>query len=178
MDGGTTGPVVITKGDARVQGLKRFFTGQPCRHGHIAERLVSDGKCMECAREQQRTRPRTPEQIERQRQQVRDWQAANRDRDREHQKAYREGRGSFGWGTSKGDIIEPQIWARDDHTRREPVVDPFTKRVIRLVGWRGCMCCQRSFFSKDVKRVRICDECKETRGGNTERTVHLFRASI
>lgn len=29
-------------------GLKRFFTGIPCRNGHVAERRANDGKCAEC----------------------------------------------------------------------------------------------------------------------------------
>ena len=35
------------------QGLKRYFTGKPCKRGHVAERLV-DGGCIECDREDQR----------------------------------------------------------------------------------------------------------------------------
>lgn len=35
---------------AREQGLKRYFTGYPCAHGHIAERLVGNGGCTECSR--------------------------------------------------------------------------------------------------------------------------------
>jgi hypothetical protein len=26
----------------------RFFTGRPCKHGHVAERLISSGACVEC----------------------------------------------------------------------------------------------------------------------------------
>jgi hypothetical protein len=29
-------------------GLKRYFTGKPCKHGHVAERMVSNGCCVEC----------------------------------------------------------------------------------------------------------------------------------
>lgn len=39
---------IISLADAKAQGLKRFFTGLPCRHGHIAERYVTDGKCVRC----------------------------------------------------------------------------------------------------------------------------------
>lgn len=42
---------IITQQDAKAQGLKRYFTGKPCKHGHIAERLVSDSKCLKCAQE-------------------------------------------------------------------------------------------------------------------------------
>lgn len=29
---------------------KRYFTGKPCKQGHIAERLISNRVCIECAR--------------------------------------------------------------------------------------------------------------------------------
>lgn len=31
-------------------GKTRYFTGKPCRHGHIAERMVSSSNCCECLR--------------------------------------------------------------------------------------------------------------------------------
>lgn len=31
-------------------GLKRFFTGKPCLHGHVAERMVSSKGCIECSK--------------------------------------------------------------------------------------------------------------------------------
>lgn len=42
---------IISKKEAKERGLKRYFTGKPCKHGHIAERLVSNGDCRECAAE-------------------------------------------------------------------------------------------------------------------------------
>lgn len=33
---------------ATASGLTRYFTGIPCKYGHIAERLVSNGRCVEC----------------------------------------------------------------------------------------------------------------------------------
>ena len=37
--------------DARAQGLKRFFTGKPCKQGHIAERFTSSNTCIQCSQE-------------------------------------------------------------------------------------------------------------------------------
>jgi RNase P subunit RPR2 len=39
---------LITRDAAKAIGLSLFFTGIPCKHGHIAERMVSDGKCYPC----------------------------------------------------------------------------------------------------------------------------------
>lgn len=35
---------------ARANGDETYSTGEPCKHGHIAERRVLDGKCSECVR--------------------------------------------------------------------------------------------------------------------------------
>ena len=58
------------------------------------------------------------------------------------------------------EIIEPRQWPNDHGARREPVIDPnWNDRVVRRVGWRTCMHCQRWFFSRDVSRVRLHAEC-------------------
>jgi hypothetical protein len=33
---------------AAALGLTHYFTGEPCRHGHIAERYTNSGNCLEC----------------------------------------------------------------------------------------------------------------------------------
>ena len=45
------GPV-LSREDAKVLGLKRYFTGKPCPHGHIVERRVSTMKCIQCCRDE------------------------------------------------------------------------------------------------------------------------------
>jgi hypothetical protein len=39
---------VIGRSDAMAAGLNRYFTGQPCKNGHVAERLVSNWTCLDC----------------------------------------------------------------------------------------------------------------------------------
>lgn len=44
-------PPIISRADAEAAGLKRFFTGEPCRNGHVSERRVGgDGSCFVCQR--------------------------------------------------------------------------------------------------------------------------------
>lgn len=38
---------IITRKQAKEQGLTHYFTGKPCKHGHVAKRLVAGG-CVEC----------------------------------------------------------------------------------------------------------------------------------
>lgn len=46
----------LARAQARQRGALRYFTGIPCKHGHVAEREVSNGRCLECARIKQATR--------------------------------------------------------------------------------------------------------------------------
>lgn len=41
----------ISREDARAKGLKRFFTGEPCKRGHIDQRYVSTTWCVRCHKE-------------------------------------------------------------------------------------------------------------------------------
>jgi hypothetical protein len=40
---------VISRKEAKERGLKRYFTGKPCKHGHVAERFINR-ICVECSR--------------------------------------------------------------------------------------------------------------------------------
>jgi 5-methylcytosine-specific restriction endonuclease McrA len=40
----------ISRKEAKAQGRKRFFTGEPCPKGHVSERMVSNSNCVECLR--------------------------------------------------------------------------------------------------------------------------------
>lgn len=44
-------PKIVSREEAKAAGLKRYFTGETCKHGHIADRLVSNKGCMACAYE-------------------------------------------------------------------------------------------------------------------------------
>lgn len=39
---------ITTRSDAFKNGEKRYFTGKPCRRGHIMERYASSGQCVGC----------------------------------------------------------------------------------------------------------------------------------
>ncbi|WP_407305335.1 hypothetical protein [Acinetobacter sp.] len=42
--------MIIGKIDAQLKGLTHYFTGAPCKHGHLVNRLVTTGACIECAK--------------------------------------------------------------------------------------------------------------------------------
>ena len=40
---------VISRAEAKMRGLQRFFTGKPCRRGHVVERYTGNRNCIACA---------------------------------------------------------------------------------------------------------------------------------
>lgn len=74
----------ISRAEARDRGLKRYFTGEPCKYGHVSERTTSNTKCMACDRVTyaQRSQVRRP--------QMRAYQEANREACRRSAKAWKD----------------------------------------------------------------------------------------
>ena len=40
--------IVLSRAEAAACGLSRFYTGEPCKQGHCAERFVSNRQCVAC----------------------------------------------------------------------------------------------------------------------------------
>ena len=39
---------IVLRPQAKALGLKYYFTGKPCKYGHISERLLGNGSCYQC----------------------------------------------------------------------------------------------------------------------------------
>ena len=46
-------PTPSTRAQAIARGQPRYFTGEPCKAGHVAERTTVDRTCIECCRARQ-----------------------------------------------------------------------------------------------------------------------------
>lgn len=46
----------ITRKDAMSKGLRHYFTGEPCKQGHVAERIVDSCGCRQCRLESTRAK--------------------------------------------------------------------------------------------------------------------------
>ena len=79
---------IISRIDAKTFGLKSYFTGKPCKHGHVALRKTVNGTCKEC------------EKIG-----VEAWKAANREK---HLEAMRR------WGRNNPEKRRASVRARID----------------------------------------------------------------
>jgi hypothetical protein len=42
---------IISRKNAKKLGLKKYFTGKPCKNGHTSERYTITGICTECQKE-------------------------------------------------------------------------------------------------------------------------------
>lgn len=45
--------LIISKKEAKKEGLNLYFTGKPCRDGHFSDRYVANSSCVICARDKQ-----------------------------------------------------------------------------------------------------------------------------
>lgn len=92
---------MLNRDDARSLGLKRYFSGLPCRVGHISERYVSTGGCIEChALARRAYADAFPEEVKRMKkdwqnresarmaQHTRNWRARNPEKDKAKQKKW------------------------------------------------------------------------------------------
>jgi 5-methylcytosine-specific restriction endonuclease McrA len=70
---------------AIASGLKRYFTGKPCKHGHVSERFTSTGACIECDSQWQKANRKPGTGSER----FRLWREKNKDRKREQDRNWR-----------------------------------------------------------------------------------------
>jgi hypothetical protein len=64
----SVGREIVSRKDAKNLGLSRYFTGKPCKYGHIDERWTAGGSCVTCLRDRvkhkMRERIKTPEHKE------------------------------------------------------------------------------------------------------------------
>jgi hypothetical protein len=68
-----SGPIVTVE-EARRCGELRYFTGKPCKNGHVAQRIVSSNGCLSCdlARKKLRYQPVTAREAKKRQKQARD----------------------------------------------------------------------------------------------------------
>lgn len=96
---------IITLDAARELGLSRYFTGKPCKHGHVAERYSATRICLKCSEMHRKARvgndldarrakwaalPKSDEFREKERARARLWREKNLDRARAASRAYQQ----------------------------------------------------------------------------------------
>ena len=79
---------LITRAEARAAGLKTYFTGRPCKYGHIRDRRVSTADCIECSVIRSHWAHAKNKKLRNA--QKRTWQENNRDKQHDYQRAYQQ----------------------------------------------------------------------------------------
>lgn len=59
--------MLVTRKQALAEGLMYYFTGKPCKHGHVSQRFTNGRQCAECNNARHRLENITPDQLERKR---------------------------------------------------------------------------------------------------------------
>jgi len=70
---------IITRQEAKEQGLPFYFTGKNCKHGHVASRRTSTGYCEECCDIKYKTNRQDKEYLRKEYERGKRWKLENRD---------------------------------------------------------------------------------------------------
>jgi hypothetical protein len=68
---------IISRSQAKEAGLKRYFTGEPCKRGHLSERLTKSNRCIDCKKVWAEENPERAKAL------YRSWRKQNPDRQKE-----------------------------------------------------------------------------------------------
>lgn len=123
---------IIARKDAMAQGLKRYFTGKPCKKAaHVFERLCSNGECLACAKvdDAARSRRRRAADPAKWSERTKRWAMANPDKVRAKTQRWR-GANPEKWRESnrKSKAARQQIYT--DRQRADYAVNPEKYRVV------------------------------------------------
>jgi 5-methylcytosine-specific restriction endonuclease McrA len=129
---------IISKENAKEAGLSHYFTGVPCKRGHISLRFVSSRSCTQCQRLAEISRIRADPEKERARQRV--WGAKSADRARKWRKANPERARETGRAWSEANPEKYRAIVRRKNTNRRlavraqlGVISPLELREISII---------------------------------------------
>lgn len=133
---GVKGMQVISKADAKAQGLTHYFTGKPCKHGHVAQRYVTKSTCVECTKASGQRRevarkakgdPRRYSEESRKvnRERSRRWYQANKERQKQRgRQRYQANKASHAatnkrWRSKNKESVDKRVnkWREDNRER-------------------------------------------------------------
>lgn len=126
---------IISKQEAQALGLKRYFTGKPCKHGHVEERRVASGQCFGCIR--QRKRELYKADPEKKLRVTRAWQAANKERkrasDRKWRQENREHKREYNRKRKAANRAQENAWIAERRARKRKATPLWADR--KMIRW-------------------------------------------
>ena len=159
---------VISREEAKNRGFTRYFTGKPCKRGHVAERDVSNWTCVECSKISQKNIYRENPEPKKRNRKKNYWSDPE-----SHRQWHRE---YYARNKEKRVLIKDR-WRKNnpDHVRKKSVEYAANRRA-RLINAKG------NFTSKDVEVLKKiqkgkCANCKEKILNNRCEIDHIFPLS-
>src|SRR5579859_5390600 len=140
---------VITRQEAMVAGLKRYYTGVACKRGHISERQVASRDCVECALENQRAG--WPLRREKKLAQHKEWLARNPGYRRAYWEANKEQQKA--WQDANRDLCN----ASTKRWREKNLESCRSKQRVRRTMRRAA---EGKFTAADIARLLRAQKCK------------------
>jgi hypothetical protein len=133
---------IISREEARQKGLVRYYTGKPCKHGHICERFTKSMHCLECGKV--RSKKYVQQNPERRKQTLTNYAIQNYDSDKLRRRKFVEDRLAENpnywkdkWQKQKTKLLQdPERYERRKQKAREyansPEVRERSRRLRRL----------------------------------------------
>jgi hypothetical protein len=130
--------------DADLAGASWYFTGYPCKHGHLAPRLTVSGSCKECSRLRQKRRETDPVYREAKRKRTTEWK-------RKHRAKVNETRRN--WHLAHKD--EENRKSIEYYRKHKPKIAEKRKEKTKINPLRSCAATLRSGISYRSKKFNI-----------------------
>jgi 5-methylcytosine-specific restriction endonuclease McrA len=117
--------------EAKLQGADRFYTGRPCKRGHVSERYTASRECVSCTSDKAKKRWAEKPDIEKQR--IAAWRAENKARI----VAYDAARRKIAWAENAPKLLSEQreYYKKNIHKKRAYLRAYYKKNARRLSKW-------------------------------------------
>jgi 5-methylcytosine-specific restriction endonuclease McrA len=162
--------VVITRADALASGLTRFFTGKPCKHGHLSERTSVNGGCIACNAITALTlyHDETPEQRAERNERTKAWKDAHREQVRAEGRAYSQAHReqANAWKAANRDKLNA---AERESRLRDP--ETHKARTARYLATDKAKAVRKAYYLANVETIK--KRAKDWKVQNPERVLEL-----
>lgn len=156
-------PSIISLDTAKQRGLKFYFTGEPCPHGHIAVRYTSNRACVECTKGWSKEWYSAPRNASKRAAKTKAWRTKNKEYDKIRQKKWRDENPEICrrltrlWRAAKSERFKAKSKAwRDANRERSSVYNNSYRTRKRLNGGAHTVDDVKDIFAKQRARCALC----------------------
>lgn len=148
---------IVSRSEAARNGIARYYTGKPCKHGHVCERQVTNGCCIECATQiRLRYRANNPDKV---REANRSYKSSRpewaREQNRKHYNKNKKQvlKRNREYALANLDIVRAASRRFKERHPERAMLDKHVRRA-RLAGAEG------KYTSEDLRRIRTAQRNK------------------